>query len=192
MAIILPKQIGIKEGKLLFQKSNKVKDFDQGKEIVSSLKETLERYGGVGLAAPQIGTSKRVFIVNIMPTRNHHELPRIGFRAYINPEILSISSETKGDFEGCLSIFYATLYGLVERSSYLKIKYLDHNGEERIEEIFHPFHARVVLHENDHLDGKIFLQRIKPEDFSELYWEENLDIRKKDLEQSKIFFPIAL
>jgi len=77
MAIILPKQIGIKDGKLLFQKSNKVKDFDQGKEIVSSLKETLEHYGGVGLAAPQIGTSKRVFIVNIMPNNAHQESSRI-------------------------------------------------------------------------------------------------------------------
>jgi len=169
MAIILPKQVWTEEGKLLFQKSEKVTDFDQGRKIVKSLKETLERYGGVGLAAPQIGIPQRVFVVNITPNNNcHPDFPKIGFRAYLNPEILVASSETDYDTEGCLSIFYGTLYGRVGREKYIKLKYLDVNGEERIEEIEYPFHARVVLHENDHLNGKIFLQRMKPEDFSEL------------------------
>ena len=180
MSIILPKQAGTEEGKLLFQKSEKVEDFNQGREIVDSLKRTLEYYGGVGLAAPQIGISRRVFVVNIMPTKDHLQLPKIGFCAYLNPEILVVSSEVNSDLEGCLSIFYATLYGLVERSSWASLKYLDIKGEEQIEEIDHPFHSRVVLHENDHLDGKVFLQRMKEKDFSKLYWEENLDIRKRN------------
>jgi len=180
MAIILPKQVWTEEGKLLFQKSEKVTDFNQGRKIVKSLKEILERYGGVGLAAPQIGISQRVFIVNITPNNNYHpDLPKIGFRAYLNPEILAVSSETNYDTEGCLSIFYGTLYGRVERGNYIKLKYMDVNGEEQIEEISQPFYARVVLHENDHLDGKIFLQRMKPEDFSGLLWDETLNIRKK-------------
>lgn len=179
MSIVLPKQVGTEQGKLLFQKSEEVEDFDQGREIANSLKETLEHYGGVGLAAPQIGISKRVFVVNIMPVENYPQLPKIGFRAYLNPEILEVSSETNGDSEGCLSIFYATLYGQVQRASYVKVKYSDVNGEEQVEEISHPFQARVVLHENDHLNGKIFLQRMKPEDFSGLYWNKNLDIRSK-------------
>ncbi len=180
MGIILPKQAGTEEGRLLFQKSEKVEDFDQGREIVDSLKKTLEHYGGVGLAAPQIGISRRVFIVNIMPTIDYPQLPKVGFCAYLNPEILAVSSEVNSDLEGCLSIFYATLYGRVERSSWARLKYRDIKGEEKIEEINHPFHTRVVLHENDHLDGKVFLQRMKEEDFSELYWEENLDIRKRN------------
>ena len=182
MDVILPKQAGTEEGKLLFQKSKKVKDFDQGREIVDSLKKTLEYYGGVGLAAPQIGISRRVFIVNIMPTKDDPQLPKIGFRAYLNPVILAVSSEANSDSEGCLSIFYATLYGRVERSSWARLKYQDIKGEEQIEEINHPFHTRVVLHENDHLDGKVFLQRMKEKDFSKLYWEENLDIRKRNSE----------
>ncbi len=181
MNIILPKQAWTEEGKLLFQKSEKVTDFNQGRKIVDLLKKTLKCYGGVGLAAPQMGISQRVFVVNITPNNNYHpDLPKIGFQAYLNPEILAVSSETNYDTEGCLSIFYGTLYGRVGRESYVKLKYLDVNGEEQIEEIDHPFHARVILHENDHLDGKIFLQRVKPEDFSELSWDENLDIRKKD------------
>ncbi|HUS48599.1 MAG TPA: peptide deformylase [Candidatus Paceibacterota bacterium] len=182
MGIILPKQAGTEEGRLLFQKSEKVEDFDQGREIVDSLKKTLEHYGGVGLAAPQIGISRRVFIVNIMPTKDYPQLPKIGFSAYLNSEILAVSSEVNSDLEGCLSIFYATLYGRVERSSWARLKYRDIKGEEQIEEINHPFHTRVVLHENDHLGGKVFLQRMKEEDFSKLYWEENLDIRKRNSE----------
>jgi len=181
MAIVLPKQVWTEEGKLLFQKSEKVTDFNQTRKIVKSLKETLERYGGVGLVAPQIGISQRVFVVNISPNNKYHpDLPKIGFRAYLNPEILAVSSETNYDTEGCLSIFYGTLYGQIERGNFVKLKYLDTNGEEKKEEISHSFHTRVVLHENDHLEGKIFLQRMKPEDFSELSWNENLDIRKKD------------
>ena len=180
MGIILPKQVGTEEGKLLFQNSVGVKDFDEGRKIVESLKKTLEHYGGVGLAAPQIGISRRVFVVNISPTENYPGLPKIGFQAYINPEILEISQEINKDYEGCLSVFYATLRGLVERANSLKIRYLDINGEEQTEEIEHPFNSRVVLHENDHLNGKLFLQRMKTEDFSNLYWNEDLDIRKKD------------
>jgi peptide deformylase len=178
MGIILPKQAWTEEGRLLFQKSEKVEDFDLGREIIDSLKKTLEHYGGVGLAAPQIGISRRVFIVNIIPTKDDPQLSKIGFRAYLNPEILAVSSEVNSDSEGCLSIFYATLYGWVERPSWVRLKYQDIKGEEQIEEIDHPFHTRVILHENDHLDGKVFLQRMKEEDFSKLYWEENLDIRK--------------
>jgi len=182
MAIILPKQLWTEEGGLLFQKSEKVTDFDQARKIVDSLKKTLGYYGGVGLAAPQIGISQKIFVVNISSGNNRCPgLPNIVFRAFLNPEILKVSSETNLDTEGCLSIFYGTLYGSVSRESYLKLKYLDIKGEEKIEEISHPFYARVALHENDHLDGKVFLQRIAPENFSKLSWNENLDIRNKEL-----------
>jgi len=182
MGIILPKQVGTEEGRLLFQKSEKVEDFNQGRKIVDSLKKTLEYYGGVGLAAPQIGISRRVFVVNIMPTKDYPQLPTIGFCAYLNPEIIVVSPEVNSDLEGCLSIFYATLYGGVERSSWVRPKYRDIKGKEQIEEINHPFHTRVVLHENDHLEGKVFLQRMKEGDFPKLYWEEDLDIRKRNSE----------
>ena len=101
MAITLPKQAWTEEGKLLFQKSKKLTDFSEGRKIVDSLRRTLERYGGVGLAAPQIGISQRVFIVNITPNNNYRlDVPKIGFRAYLNPEILAVSSETNYDTEG--------------------------------------------------------------------------------------------
>ncbi len=179
MSAILPKQIGTPEGESLFRQSEKITDLKEGIKIVNSLKETLDYYGGVGLAAPQIGISKKVFIVHLEPDKDDTGLPNVGLKAYINPEILDTAHETNVYAEGCLSVFYATLYGAIARSNCLKIKYLDIKGKERIDEIDHPFHARVILHENDHLNGKVFLQRMKPEDFSRLHWEEDLDIRKK-------------
>lgn len=178
MAIILPKQTGTDEGELLFRKSEKITDFGEGIQIVKDLKETLEYYGGVGLAAPQIGISKKVFIVNIVSPGKRAELPHIGLKVYINPEILDMSSEANTEFEGCLSVFYSTLYGQVGRPNSLKIKYLDMEGKEQTEDTIHPFQARVISHENDHLEGEVFLQRMKSEDFSQLHWEEKLDIRK--------------
>ena len=64
---------------------------------------------------------------------------------------------------------------------YFQARYLDINREEKIEEVSHSFHTRVILHKIDHLDGKIFLQRMRSKDFSKLNWNENLDIREKDL-----------
>ena len=180
MTVILPKQIGTEQGSLLFKKAAKITDLSQGREIVNSLKNTLEHYGGVGLAAPQIGISQRLFVINIAPKENNFHLPKVDFKAYLNPEILEISSEINESMEGCLSVFYTTLHGPVQRANYVKIKYLNTNGKEKIEEINHPFYARVLLHEIDHLDGKIFLQRMEPEAFSELFWNETLDIRNKD------------
>jgi peptide deformylase len=178
MSVILPKQAGTPEGELLFRESDKITKLSEGVKIVNSLKETLDYYGGVGLAAPQIGISRKVFIVNLRPDGKDSDLPDIGLKAYINPKILGVSEEANVYAEGCLSVFYATVYGEVARPNYLKIRYTDLKGKEHTDEISHPFHARVILHENDHLHGKIFLQRMKQEDFSRLHWEENLDIRK--------------
>ncbi len=177
---VLPKQIGTEEGKLLFQKSGEVKNFDEAKRIVSYLKATIYHYGGVGLAAPQIGIPKRVFIVNIKPSERRPNIKEVGFVAYVNPRILSLSSETNKDIEGCLSVFYATLYGGVGRANSLKIEYFDPEGKKHLGEITDPFHARVVQHEYDHLNGVVFLQRMDKEDFAGILWDERLDIRGKD------------
>ncbi|MCD6550252.1 peptide deformylase [bacterium] len=183
MEIILPKQVGTKEGELLFEKSEDVESFQEGREIVTLLKKSLDYYGGVGLAAPQIGIQKRVFIVDIKETERYGEkypqLKEIGFVAYINPIISDLSEEKNKGMEGCLSVIYGSLFGAVERSDSLKIEYFDEQGKKHTEEIRNPFHARVIQHEFDHLEGIIFLQRMNREDFSTLLWEEERDIRKQ-------------
>ncbi len=179
MNVVLPKQIWTNEGDLLAKKAEEVFDMEEGREIAEKLKKTLLYYGGVGLAAPQIGISKRVFAVNIMPDKDYPDFPKIGCRVYFNPQILEVSSEKNFSIEGCLSVLYGSLYGEVERRDFLKIKYTDIYGKKNEEETVHPFHTRVILHENDHLDGKVFLEKIDKEKMQTLFWDESLDIRKR-------------
>ena len=184
MAFILPKQLGTKEGQLLFKKAENVSDFKEALEIVKSLKESLDHYGGVGIAAPQIGISKRIFIVDIKLTERYRErypkMEEVGFIAYINPKISNLSLKTNKNPEGCLSVFYGAFYGNVKRSGRLKIEYFDLQGKKQAKEIKDSFHARVIQHEFDHLEGKNFLCRMEKEDFLSVVWDEKLDIRKKD------------
>lgn len=180
MSVILPKQVGTLEGKLLFQESEKVEDFEKAQEVVDSVKETLDYYGGVGLAAPQIGISKQIFIVDLNMIENPQEGIEPKFLTYINPQIIETSSEEDSDLEGCLSVIYGSLYGSVGRPRAVKVKYQNEEGEEQIVDIESPLHSRVIQHEYDHLRGKIFLQRMKPSDLSRLIWEEERDIRKRD------------
>ena len=184
MSIILPKQLGTKEGDLLFRKSELISDFKEANEIVKSLKESLDHYGGVGIAAPQIGISKRIFIVDIKPTERYKErypqMKEIGFIAYINPKILKLSLGTNKNPEGCLSVFYGAFYGKVKRANNLKIEYFDLEGKKHIKNIKDSFQARVIQHEFDHLEGKNFLYRMEEKDFLSVVLDEKLDIRKKD------------
>jgi peptide deformylase len=184
MSIILPKQIGAKEGELLFRKSEPIADFQEANEIVKSLKESLGHYGGVGIAAPQIGILKRIFIIDIKPIEKYKErypgMKEVGFIAYINPKIIKLSLATSKNPEGCLSVFYGTFYGKVKRADNLKIEYFDLQGKKQIKEIKDSFHARVIQHEFDHLEGKNFLYRMDSKDFLSVVFDEKLDIRKKD------------
>ncbi|HET7099142.1 MAG TPA: peptide deformylase [Patescibacteria group bacterium] len=141
-------------------------------EVIKDLKDTLKTQKipeGVGLAAPQIGKNVRIFLADYK-----------GFeRVVINPEIVSISkkkvaNKEKGKnkneiLEGCLSLpFY---YGPLTRANKVTLKYLNEKGEE-IKEDFTDFNAQIVLHEIDHLDGILFVDRLL-EDKRTLYKVEN-------------------
>ena len=127
--------------------------------LVQDLKDTLavqKDPEGVGLAAPQIGVNLRVFAINFKKLK----------RIVINPEIIEISNsspatrnrKTKSEIlEGCLSLPH--YYGPLKREDYVKVKYLDENGKEVIEE-FKDFDAQIILHEIDHLNGFLFIDRL--------------------------------
>ncbi len=117
---------------------------------------------GVGIAAPQVGVLRRVFIVDV---GDDH-----GLVEFINPEILETSG-SQIDNEGCLSVPGKTCP--VERASYVKAKALDRNGNEFIVEGEGLF-ARCVLHEYDHLDGKFFYDRIDPKKPNQVLMNEEL------------------
>ncbi len=110
--------------------------------------------GGVGLAAPQIWTNKRVIVVAIMKTRDDDIGKIIGM---INPIILEHSEECELGSEGCLSV--PGEFGDVIRYKTLKVNYIDTKGKEIIM-IFSGFTARIIQHEIDHLDGVLFTDKI--------------------------------
>lgn len=119
---------------------------DRTRELVEDMIETMNDADGVGLAAPQVGILKRIFVVDV------GEGPIV----MINPEILETSGTQIGD-EGCLSI--PDYFAEVERPNYVKVKFLDMDMKENVmegEELF----ARAVLHENDHLNGILFIDHI--------------------------------
>ena len=131
--------------------------------VVKDLKDTLniqKEPEGVGLAAPQIGKSLRIFVADY---KNFQ-------RVVINPEIISIektkphsakaSRGKKEILEGCLSLPY--YYGPLKRADKVKVKYLNEKGEE-ITETFEGFEAQIILHEIDHLNGILFVDHILKE-----------------------------
>lgn len=126
--------------------------------LVKDMKDTMKEKGGVGIAAPQIGVNLRVIMFGFdKSSRYPHELP-VPFTILINPVYEIVSREMRDDWEGCLSV--PGLRGLVPR--YQKIKYSGYDlNQQKIERTVENFHARIVQHECDHLDGILFPRRIK-------------------------------
>lgn len=118
------------------------------RELVAGMKATLKEYNGLGLAAPQVGEPLRVFIVDLSAMDITAEV-----QVFINPEILETSGSAEFE-EGCLS--FPGIYQRLTRPERVKIKALDENGKEFVMEV-DGLSARAILHENDHLDGVLFI-----------------------------------
>jgi peptide deformylase len=123
-------------------------------KLIDDMIETMAEYHGVGLAGPQIHESVRVFVAAIEDSDDEPAPPL----AIINPEIVPAGSEIVEDWEGCLSI--PDLRGRVPRPRAITVRGLDRRGE-RLELQVSDFPARVVQHETDHLDGVLFLDRMR-------------------------------
>ena len=126
-------------------------------ELIDDMIATTLDVDGVGLAAPQVYHSKRIFIVASRPNARYPYAPLMEPTAMVNPDIISFSPEKKKDWEGCLSA--PGVRGLVPRSERVVVRYLSRNGESAEAE-FEGFIARIVQHEMDHLDGISFLERM--------------------------------
>ena len=128
------------------------------RELVDDLFATSREANGAGIAAPQIRVSRRVFILSIRPTPRYPNAPDMAPVAVINPEILWTSNTTEKDWEGCLSI--PGIRGRVPRPDAVRVRYRDLHGAS-VEREFAGFAARVFLHENDHLNGLTWLDRVE-------------------------------
>lgn len=135
---------------ILRKKAEKIEEVSP--KIIELSKRMLEAMyidDGTGLAAPQIGVGKRLFLADFQDGE--------GVRTIINPEILEVSLERDSGEEGCLSI--PEIYEKVERPVWIMVEYQDLNGEVQ-KETLKGFSARVFLHENDHLNGILFIDHL--------------------------------
>lgn len=133
------------------------KDYPELKQLVVNMFETMYNADGVGLAAPQIGLSIRVLVIDADVMGD--DFPECkGFkRAMINPDIVERSEEEISLEEGCLSL--PGIHEKVSRASRIRIKYFDENFVEH-EEVASGFAARVVQHECEHLEGHVFMDNV--------------------------------
>jgi peptide deformylase len=138
-------------------------------ELLQDMRDTMAHLDGAGLAAPQIGVDLRVVIFGGMSNPRYPEAPAVPDTVLINPELVPLSEEEEEGWEGCLSV--PGLRGWVPRRKRLRYAGFDESGR-RFERIAEDFHARVVQHECDHLDGILYPMRIR--DFSRFGFIEEL------------------
>jgi peptide deformylase len=130
-------------------------------QLIDDMFETMHEYGGIGLAAPQIHEGLRLFVAGVRradvvsPMTDDAEMPLI---TVINPEVVPVTKEVVSDWEGCLSI--PDIRGQVPRPDAVRLRAFDREGR-KFEVVATGLPARVIQHENDHLDGVIFFDRMK-------------------------------
>jgi peptide deformylase len=130
----------------------------QIQQLIDDMFETMREYQGVGLAAPQVHHSLRLFVAGFAPDDDDDRGTRVPLMALINPEITPIGTDTLDDWEGCLSI--PDIRGRVPRAAQITVRAFDRNGK-RLELKAGGFTARVIQHETDHLNGVLFFDRMK-------------------------------
>lgn len=121
---------------------------DYMNNLVNSMVKLMFKNNGCGIAAPQVGINKRLFIAVL-------DNERIGL--FVNPAILEHSDETETDVEGCLSV--PGMCGNVERYKMIKVRYF--NGREIVTEKYEGMNARIIQHEYDHLNGILYIDKAK-------------------------------
>ena len=147
----------------LLKKSAKVEQFDtpELEELLTDMHDTMAYLNGAGLAAPQIGVGLRVVIFGSDANPRYPDAPSVPKTVLINPVLTALTDEIEEGWEGCLSV--PGMRGVVPRAYRLRYTGFDEKGNP-IDRTVEGFHARVVQHEVDHLDGILYPMRIT--DFS--------------------------
>lgn len=155
----------------LLKRSSDVVDIQatEVQQAIDDLIDSMHHYGGVGIAAPQIGYSMRIFIIEAADNDRYPGIESIPLTVCINPQIEILSDVREDDWEGCLSV--PGYRGLVPRFTRLRYSAYDREGQHFEREV-DGFHARAVQHENDHIDGVLFPMRI--EDMSQFGCDDAL------------------
>jgi peptide deformylase len=144
----------------LWQRSEPVGRFDTPElhQLLVDMRETMHHMNGAGLAAPQIGVGLRVVIFGVQKNPRYPDAEEVLQTVLINPFITPLGNEIEEDWEGCLSV--PGLRGMVPRHAKIRYQGRDEYGA-LIDRTVSGFHARVVQHECDHLDGILYPMRIR-------------------------------
>ena len=144
----------------LLQVAEPVTEFNSAEldALIQDMLDTMEAFNGAGLAAPQIGVSKRLVIFGVEANPRYPDVEPVPTTILINPRLEAWSKEMNEAWEGCLSV--PGMRGLVPRFTQLRYSGYDRHGEQFTREVS-GFHARVVQHEYDHLDGILYPRRIR-------------------------------
>ncbi len=145
---------------VLYRVAEPVADFNTTEldTLIADMFDTMAAQNGAGLAAPQIGVSQRVVIFGIEVNARYPGMEPVPTTVLVNPQIEVLAPDTDDAWEGCLSV--PGLRGVVTRYTHLRYKGFDQHGTP-IEREARGFHARVVQHECDHLDGVLYPMRLK-------------------------------
>lgn len=144
----------------LLQVARPIEHFDapELRALLADMEDTMAALNGAGLAAPQIGVGLRVVIFGVTANPRYPDAEPVPKTVLINPRITLLGTETEEDWEGCLSV--PGMRGLVPRYCRLRYEGFDATGAV-IDRTVAGFHARVVQHECDHLDGVLYPTRIR-------------------------------
>lgn len=132
-------------------------DYPDLKQFITDMWDTMYYADGVGLAAPQVGKSVRIIVIDAAAIAKDDVAAQNFKKTLINPSIIELSGDINSYAEGCLSI--PRLYEDVKRESKVRIKYFDENFVEH-DEVYEGIIARVIQHEYDHLEGVMFVDRL--------------------------------
>jgi peptide deformylase len=152
----------------------------QIQRLIDDMVETMREYDGAGLAAPQVHTSLRVAVIEVLANPRYPDAPRIPLTVLVNPVVTPLTEAMEDGWEGCLSV--PDMRGMVPRFTAVRLEYVDRDGQ-RVETVAKDFFARVVQHETDHLDGIVYVDRMR--DLSTLShiaeWQRHwLGLREQD------------
>ncbi len=146
--------------------------------FIDDMIETMREYDGAGLAANQVHTLNQIAVIEVQKSPQHPEAPEIPLTVLVNPVVTPLTEEMADGWEGCLSI--SDMRGIVPRYTAVRLQALDRDGQ-RIDLKANDFFARVIQHEADHLNGIVYVDRMR--DLSTLthlaewnrYWLGNPD-----------------
>lgn len=138
-------------------------------DLVADMDDTMRAMHGAGLAAPQIGVPLRVVVFEVQGNPRYPQVEAVPYTVLVNPELTPLGDDMEDGWEGCLSV--PGLRGLVPRFRHLRYRGFDERGTP-VDRTVSGFHARVVQHEVDHLDGILYPMRLR--DLRDLGYEDTL------------------